>query len=102
VNNTQKKTLADVFAVPVRKDLPFARIESLLEACGCVKSEGDGSRVRFVKGGEMFTAHRPHPGKEAKPYQVRAAREFLQRIGMTPHRADSSPGTHENDPGATR
>ncbi len=28
--------------------------------------------------------HRPHPGKEAKRYQVRNAREFLTRAGVTP------------------
>ena len=34
--------------------------------------------------GEVETFHRPHPAKEAKRYQVRAARAFLERIGVTP------------------
>jgi hypothetical protein len=28
--------------------------------------------------------HRPHPGKEAKKYQVENARDFLQTIGLEP------------------
>ena len=28
--------------------------------------------------------HRPHPAKEAKHYQVRAARAYLIRLGVTP------------------
>jgi hypothetical protein len=46
--------------------------------------DGRGSRVRFICGQEMETFHRPHPAKEAKRYQVRAARDFLERIGVTP------------------
>jgi len=30
------------------------------------------------------TFHRPHPAKEAKRYQVCAARAFLERIRATP------------------
>ena len=49
-----------------------------------------GSRAYVVrsfsagKDGEVETFHRPHPAKEAKRYQVRAARAFLERIGVTP------------------
>jgi HicA toxin of bacterial toxin-antitoxin, len=46
--------------------------------------EGRGSRVRFVWGDEVESFHRPHPAKEAKRYQVRAARDFLERIGVIP------------------
>jgi hypothetical protein len=56
----------------------------LLVAAGARVIEGRGSRVRFEKDGEVETFHRPHPAKETKRYQVRAARAFLQRIGVTP------------------
>ncbi|WP_245273442.1 type II toxin-antitoxin system HicA family toxin [Phyllobacterium sp. UNC302MFCol5.2] len=46
--------------------------------------EGRGSRVKFEKDGELESFHRPHPTKEAKRYQVRAARAFLKRIGIEP------------------
>ncbi|MCY4185337.1 MAG: hypothetical protein OXD45_08510 [Rhodobacteraceae bacterium] len=40
--------------------------------------------MRFEKDGEIETFHRPHPGKEAKRYQVVAVRAFLARIGVEP------------------
>ena len=79
-----RKTLAAVFREPVSGTLEWAAIESLLIAPGARAIEGRGSRVRFEKDGEVETFHRPHPVKEAKRYQVRAARAFLKRIGITP------------------
>ena len=58
--------------------------ESLLVAVGCQVVEGAGSRVRFAHGAEVEFFHRPHPAKEAKRYQVRAARAFLIRLGYEP------------------
>jgi hypothetical protein len=40
--------------------------------------------VRFELNGIVGTFHRPHPEKEAKRYQVRDAREFLIKAGVTP------------------
>ncbi|HES76156.1 MAG TPA: type II toxin-antitoxin system HicA family toxin [bacterium] len=53
-------------------------------AAGCVLIEGRGSRVRFAHGLHIAPFHRPHPTKEAKPYQVEDARAFLMLIGVTP------------------
>lgn len=64
--------------------MEWAAIERLLLAAGVRVIEGRGSRVRFEKGGEVATFHRPHPAKEAKRYQVRDARDFLERIEVTP------------------
>ena len=84
MNNKQRRTLAAVFTDPVSGTIEWAAVESLLLAAGAQRIEGRGSRVRFEKDGEIETFHRPHPTKEAKRYQVRAARAFLQRIGVTP------------------
>jgi len=84
LNNKQRRTLAAVFTDPVSGAIEWASVESLLLAAGAQRIEGRGSRVRFEKDGEIETFHRPHPTKEAKRYQVRAARAFLQRIGVTP------------------
>ncbi len=84
MNNKHRKTLASVFADPVPGAVKWAAIETLLIAAGARVIEGTGSRVRFEKDGEVETFHRPHPAKEAKRYQVRAARAFLERIGVTP------------------
>ncbi len=84
LNSRQRKTLAVIFADPVPGTVEWAAIENLLIAAGARLIEGRGSRVRFEKDGEIETFHRPHPDKDAKRYQVRAARAFLQRIGVTP------------------
>ncbi len=84
VNNRQRKTLAAVFAVPHAQSVEWSDIEALLIAAGTRVVEGRGSRVRFVKGNFVATFHRPHPEKEAKPYQVRAAKAFLEQMGVTP------------------
>lgn len=84
MNATHRRTLTAVFADPVSKSLEWRRIEALLVAVGCQVIEGNGSRVRFEKEGIIATFHRPHPSKEAKPYQVRDARQFLENIGEKP------------------
>lgn len=84
MNGKQRKTLAAIFSDPVSGTMEWAAVESLLVAVGCRIVEGSGSRVRFEKGGEVESFHRPHPAKEAKRYQVRAARSFLIRLGIEP------------------
>lgn len=84
MNNRHRKTLAAVFKDPVSGTIEWAAIEGLLLAAGARLVEGRGSRVRFEKDGELATFHRPHPAKEAKRYQVRDVRDFLERIGVKP------------------
>ncbi len=84
MNSKHRKTLAVVFKDPVSGTLEWADVESLLLAAGARLIEGSGSRVRFEKDGEVATFHRPHPAKEAKRYQIRDARDFLERIGVKP------------------
>ena len=84
MNSRHRKTLVAVFTDPASGTIEWAAIEGLLLSAGVRLIEGRGSRVRFEKDGEVETFHRPHPAKEAKRYQVLAARAFLERIGVTP------------------
>lgn len=84
MNANHRKTLAVLFTNPVSPALEWRRIEALFVALGCTLIEGSGSRVRFEKDGVIATFHRPHPAKEAKPYQVRDAREFLELLEIKP------------------
>ena len=84
MNSKHRRTLELVFSDPVSATVVWADVEALLIAVGAEVIEGRGSRVRFVWGGEVETFHRPHPAKEAKRYQLRAARGFLERIGVVP------------------
>ena len=84
MNSKQRKTLGAIFTDPVSGTLAWADIEGLLVAAGARVIEGNGSRVRLVCRDEVESFHRPQPAKDAKRYQVRAARDFLERIGVTP------------------
>jgi hypothetical protein len=82
VNSKHRKTPEAVFRDPVSGSIPWADIEALLRAAGCEVVEGRGSRVRLVKAAEVENFHRPRPAKEAKRYQVEAARGYLIRLGV--------------------
>ena len=84
MNNKHRKTLEAVWADPVNGNIEWSRIESLLIALGCRVIEGAGSSVTFDWQGRRATFHRPHPGKEALRYRVRAARELLQCMEIKP------------------
>lgn len=84
MNKRHQKTLNSLFSRPIPKSLEWKKIEALFIALGATVIEGRGSRVRFELNGVVATFHRPHPRKEAKPYQVRDAQHFLDQVGIKP------------------
>ena len=72
-----------IFTDPVSKTLPWNDIESLFRSIGCRVIEKGGSAVAFEKDGQMVHVHRPHPQNTVKQYIVKAARNFLSKIGET-------------------
>ena len=84
MNAKHRKTLQAIFSKPTSAALLFANIESLVIALGGTVVEREGSRVKISLGDEQWHCHRPHPGKEAKRYQVEEARELLERVGIKP------------------
>jgi hypothetical protein len=83
LNSKQQKTLGDVFEDPVRANIDWSDIESLLKALGKV-AEGSGSRVRAFVNGKVATFHRPHPEKETDKGTVKSVRRFLREAGVKP------------------
>ena len=84
MNSKHRRTLQAIWAEPVNGNLEWARIESLLKALGCRVVEGAGSSVTFEWKGTRAAFHRPHPGKEALRYRVKAVRELLGKMGHQP------------------
>ena len=84
MNAKQRKALAAIFFKPTLASIVFADIESLVKALGGTVLEREGSRVSIQLMGEEWRCHRPHPGKEAKRYQVEQARDLLDRVGVRP------------------
>ena len=83
MNSKHRKTLVALMAEPINGNIDWARIEGLLLALGCRVIEGPGSAVTFEHQGRKANCHRPHSGKEALRYRVRAVREYLEKIGVT-------------------
>ena len=84
MSKQHQKTLEAIFKTPVPSNLEWRRIEALFVALGARVIEGSGSRVRFELRNVVITFHRPHPQKEAKPYQIRDARRFLEQLEIKP------------------
>ncbi|MBW8003032.1 MAG: type II toxin-antitoxin system HicA family toxin [Planctomycetes bacterium] len=82
VNKKNKTTLAAIFENPVKSDILWKDIESLLYALGAEISEGRGSRVRIVLQSVRAVFHRPHPRKETDKGSVRSMRRFLISAGV--------------------
>ncbi len=84
MNARHRKTLEAIYARPTSGSVRFSDIEALVVALGGEVREGSGSRVAFQLGAAVMHAHRPHPGKEAKKYQVEEIRAWLAYQGKTP------------------
>ena len=84
MNSKHRKTLHAIFARPTSASVAFSDIEALVKALGGTVVEREGSRVKIVLQGHEWRCHRPHPGKEARRYQVEEARELFERAGVKP------------------
>ena len=82
MNKQNRSTLAAIFEDPVRSDILWANIESLLYALGAEISEGRGSRVRVALKGVRAVFHRPHPQKVTDKGSVKSMRRFLIAAGV--------------------
>lgn len=84
LSGKHRKTLAAVFAVPIRSNIGWAAVEKLLVALGAELSEGRGSRVRVHLRGVRAVFHRPQPQKETDKGALRSLQRFLSSAGVGP------------------
>jgi HicA toxin of bacterial toxin-antitoxin, len=82
MNKKQRNTYSALFAEPIRRNILWIDVVSLILALDGQVLQGDGSRVRFDLNGVSLNIHSPHPQKELKRYQVKAVREFLIHAGV--------------------
>ena len=82
MSGKHQKTLRDIFDTPVRSNIPWKDIESLLVSLGADISEGSGSRVRIVLNGVRAVFHRPHPRKETDKGAIVSMKRFLKEGGL--------------------
>jgi len=79
-----RRTLEAIFTRPTPGGIVFVDIEALVLALNGEIREGEGSRVVFELNYKRKYLHRPHPGKEAKKYQVEDIRVWFQELGVVP------------------
>jgi len=79
-----RRILEAIFAIPTRGGIVFSAIEALVIAIGGDVREGEGSRIVFEVKGSRRYLHRPHPGKEAKKYQIEELREWFRQLEIIP------------------
>ncbi|MEQ1606596.1 MAG: type II toxin-antitoxin system HicA family toxin [Pyrinomonadaceae bacterium] len=82
MNSRNRRVFDSIFTEPTLASVKFSDVERLLVSIGVRVIEGNGSRVAFEFGDLKLFAHRPHPGKEARKYQIEAVREFLEKAGL--------------------
>jgi HicA-like toxin of HicAB toxin-antitoxin system len=80
----QQRVLEGLFADPVRANIDWHDVESLLAALGAELTEARGSRVVVVLNGVKAVFHEPHPQKEVGKGMVRSLRDFLAAAGIRP------------------
>ena len=82
MNRKQRNTYDAIFAQPIRRNVVWNDVVSLITALGGTVTQGNGSRLRFDLNDISLNIHSPHPQKELKRYQVKAVREFLVNAGV--------------------
>ncbi len=76
------KLLKKFLQIPIKKDLTFSELETLLLSCGFVKLEGAGSAVKFYNKEKdlLINLHKPHPSDILKVYIVKQIREKIKEV----------------------
>ncbi|MEO6330991.1 MAG: type II toxin-antitoxin system HicA family toxin [Gemmatimonadaceae bacterium] len=83
MNAAGRRTLDAIFQDPVRADIRWAAVASLMRALGARLDEGSGSRIRVSLAGVRAVFHRPHPGPHLQKTTVKSVRRFLTSAGVT-------------------
>jgi hypothetical protein len=84
VSKKHNRTLESIFAIPVRSNVRWKDIETMLVYFGATIEEGSGSRVRIFLNDQVAVFHRPHPQKETDKGALVSIRRFLETAGVTP------------------
>jgi len=76
------KLLKKFLHIPIKKDLTFSELETLLMTLGYVRLEGSGSAIKFFnkEKNSLINLHKPHPNDILKVYLVKQIQEKIREI----------------------
>ena len=74
------KLLKKFLEIPIKKDLTFSDLETLLVSLEFIKIEGSGSAVKFYNKEKdlLINLHKPHPNNLLKVYLIKQIQEKLK------------------------
>ena len=80
-----RKTLVALFASPIRLNIAWNDLLSMLGSFGAaIATDVGGSMHSVTFKGRTIVLHKPHPGSEIPPAMVRRVRQFLRDAGVQP------------------
>ena len=76
------KLIRKFLHIPIKKDLTFSELETLLLSCGFQKLEGSGSAVKFYHQSRdlLINLHKPHPSDILKVYIVKQIQTTIKEV----------------------
>ncbi len=84
MNKHQRETLNKIFEEPVRSDVRWQDVVSLIKGLGGLIKQGNGSRFCFFLNGIKAVFHKPHPETETDKGALKDIRKFLKNAGVKP------------------
>jgi hypothetical protein len=82
VNTKNRKTLENIYKLPVPNNILWSDIENLFISLGAEISEGAGARIRVKLNGVRAVFHRPHPERVTDKGAVNSVKRFLENAGV--------------------
>jgi predicted RNase H-like HicB family nuclease len=84
MSSKHRRTLEAVFANPVRANILWSDVESMLRHYGARIRERAGSRAAVYLNGNVIMFHRPHPRKEGEEIHDPQSSRFPEQVRSTP------------------
>lgn len=89
MSHKQRAVLESIFHEPIKSNIQWRDVESLLNHVGATIESAHGARFRVVLNGHELILHHPHHSNEFTRPAVKQLREFLASAGVTPSRYDA-------------
>jgi len=89
MSHKQRTVLESVFHEPIKNNIQWRDVESLLHHLGATVEAAHGARFRVLLNGRELMLHHPHHSNEFTRPAVEQLREFLAGAGVTPSLYDA-------------
>ncbi len=88
MSHKQEHLLRAIFQDPLRSNIHWREVESLLQHLGARVEPIVGARFRVQLGGYEFVLHHPHQGNVCSKQDIKHLRQCLANAGASPSAND--------------